>query len=284
MPAGLPPRRGGSPLAKRLKFNRRNPNGKLFRLRRQKRCPPEKAERDQDDHAPAGDAVRRDRGHRTSAFVRGLSPGQGPALQSDRRVRRLLPGHCGGDLLHLPVSEDVRPHHGSGPDRGGDRHLYRVHLRLYHHPHQRPLQGLSEDHRHPAHPVSAFHPVPVHHLPVRPAGPDYKIPAGDRGQRRIRHGQPDCGAGAELLPHRLHDALRHPLLYRRVGGGRRLQHGRQPVAHLLDGHLPAVPAGHHLRLPAGVHPVSGGLLQPRHHRRRLHHPVRGGLSDHHRQL
>ena len=49
--------------------------------------------------------------------------------------------------------------------------------------------------------------------------------------------------------------------------------GRQPLAHLLDGDLPPVPAGHHLRLPAGVHPVPGGLLQPRHHRRRLHHAV-----------
>ena len=69
-----------------------------------------------------------------------------------------------------------------------------------------------------------------------------------------------------------------------IGGGRRLQHGRQPVAHLLDGHLPAVPAGHHLRLPAGVHPVSGGLLQSRHHRRRFHHLICGSLSNHHRQL
>ena len=55
-------------------------------------------------------------------------------------------------------------------------------------------------------------------------------------------------------------------------------------AHLLDGHLPAVPAGHHLRLPAGVHPVSGGLLQSRHHRRRFHHLICGSLSNHHRQL
>ncbi len=172
----------------------------------------------------------------------------------------------------------------AGRDRGGDRHLHRLHLRLYHHPHQRPLQGLSEDHRHPAHPVPALHPVPVHHLPVRAAGAHHQRAAEHHGQRRLRHGQPDRGAGAQLLPHRLYDPLRHPLLHRRVGGGRGLQHGGQPVAHLLDRHLPPVPAGHHLRLPAGVHPVAGGLLQSRHHRRRLHHPVRGGVSDHHRQL
>ena len=112
----------------------------------------------------------------------------------------------------------------------------------------------------------------------------HQLPAGHHRQQRLRHGQSDRGAGPQLLPHRLYDPLRHPLLHRRIGGGRRLQHGRQPVAHLLDGHLSAVPAGHHLRLPAGVHPVSGGLLQPRHHRRRFHHLICGSLSNHHRQL
>lgn len=48
--------------------------------------------------------------------------------------------------------------------------------------------------------------------------------------------------------------------------------------------FPPVPSRHHLWLPAGIHPVAGGLFQPRHHRRRLHHAVRGGLSDHHRHL
>ena len=38
-------------------------------------------------------------------------------------------------------------------------------------------------------------------------------------------------------------------------------------AHLLDGDLPPVSAGHYLRLPAGVYPVPGGLLQSRYHRR-----------------
>ena len=284
MPAGLPPRRGGSPLAKRLKINRRNPNGKRCWFGRQKRRPPEKAERIQDDHASAHHADLDPYGHRAPAFIRHLSPGEDSALQPDRCVRDFLPGYRGGDLFHLPVFKDVRPHHGAGSDRGSDRHLHRLHLRLYHHPHKRPLQGLSEDHRHPAHPVPALHSVPVHHLSVRAAGADYQRAAEDHGQRRLRHGQPDRGAGAEFLPHRLYDPLRHPLLHRRIGGGRRLQHGRQPVAHLLDGHLPAVPAGHHLRLPAGVHPVSGGLLQPRHHRRRFHHLICGSLSNHHRQL
>ena len=146
------------------------------------------------------------------------------------------------------------------------------------------VPALSEDHRHPAHPVPALHSVPVHHLSVRAAGADYQRAAEDHGQRRLRHGQPDRGAGAEFLPHRLYDPLpassppsthrwrTPPATWAPAGG---TPSGRSPSA---------VPAGHHLRLPAGVHPVSGGLLQSRHHRRRFHHLICGSLSNHHRQL
>ncbi len=148
MPAGLPPRRGGSPLAKRLK-RRRNPNGKRCWFGRQKRRPTRQNESQLIMREPI-------------MLISILTVIVSCFYSSSYPLVKILFSLTDASGTFSPHSskcfqasqlKDVRPHHGAGSDRGSDRHLHRLHLRLYITRTNVPLQGLSEDHRHPAHPA-----------------------------------------------------------------------------------------------------------------------------------
>ena len=79
-------------------------------------------------------------------------------------------------------------------------------------------------------------------------------------QQRLRLWQPCSHPGYFLLPGRLPDADRHSFLDRYVGGGRRAQHGRIPLAYFQNRNVPPVDARRGQRISADVRAVAGGFL------------------------